>query len=79
MLSWIGDPISKSYNHFAFKIDENDMGYFSEKIQSLGLDILPGRNRNNAEGQSLYFYDYDNHLFELHSGNLDERLDYYKK
>lgn len=74
-----GDPINKTYNHIAFKVDENDMGYFLEKIQSLELEVLSGRSRNKAEGQSIYFYDYDNHLFELHSGNLDERLQYYEK
>ena len=31
------------------------------------------------EGQSLYFYDCDNHLFELHSGTLDESLAAYKE
>ncbi|MDP3309636.1 MAG: FosX/FosE/FosI family fosfomycin resistance thiol transferase, partial [Polaromonas sp.] len=25
-----------------------------------------------------YFYDFDNHLFELHTGTLDERLRQYK-
>jgi hypothetical protein len=27
-----------------------------------------------GEGQSLYFYDFDNHLFELHTGTLAQRL-----
>ena len=72
-----GDSVHKTYNHIAFKIDKNDFDYYLRKIQSLGLEILPGRSRNEAEGQSLYFYDYDNHLFELHTGDLDERLKYY--
>jgi hypothetical protein len=28
---------------------------------------------------SLYFYDDDNHLFELHTGTLAERLERYAK
>ena len=28
----------------------------------------------DLERQSLYFHDFDNHLFELHAGTLDERL-----
>jgi hypothetical protein len=30
-----------------------------------------------GEGHSLYFYDYDNHMFELHTGTLEERLTRY--
>ena len=33
-----------------------------------------GRSRVDGEGQFIYFYDYDNHMFELHSGTLEERL-----
>lgn len=42
------------------------------------MDILPGRARVEGEGASLYFYDFDNHLFELHSGALAERLERYR-
>ena len=31
-----------------------------------------------GEGRSLYFYDDDNHLFELHTGTLEERLQRYE-
>lgn len=72
-----GDPIQKSYNHIAFRIDESEIPTYLEKIESLGLEILPGRPRDSREGQSIYFYDYDNHLFELHTGDLDTRLQYY--
>lgn len=63
----------------AFKINAGDLDSFKEKILSLGLEILPGRTRDKAEGNSLYFYDYDNHLFELHSGDLETRLNHYSK
>lgn len=72
-----GEPIEKTYNHVAFEVKETDLALLKEKIQMLGLTILPGRNREQAEGQSIYFYDYDNHLFELHAGNLETRLQYY--
>ena len=74
-----GESVHKTYNHIAFKVSDDDLKIFREKILSLGLEILPGRTRDKAEGNSLYFYDYDNHLFELHSGDLDTRLDHYKK
>lgn len=73
-----GEPIEeKTYNHVAFHINDTDLIIFKEKINSLGLTVLPGRKREEAEGNSLYFYDYDNHLFELHTGNLADRLAYY--
>lgn len=35
--------------------------------------LVPGAR----EGQSLYLYDFDNHLFELHTGTLEQRLALY--
>lgn len=72
-----GDSTEKTYNHVAFEIAKTDLLFFEEKILGLGLTLLPGRKRELAEGCSIYFYDYDNHLFELHAGNLDDRLRYY--
>ena len=74
-----GEAVEQTYNHVAFHVDKNDFPYFEEKIHALGLTLLPGRKRGEAEGDSLYFYDYDNHLFELHTGDLDVRLGYYGK
>ena len=73
-----GKPLAeKTYNHVAFKIAEADYNTYAERVRSLGVEILKGRNRAAGEGKSLYFYDYDNHLFELHTGGLDQRLAYY--
>lgn len=72
-----GSSIERSYNHIAFRIEETDLPHFESKIRSLGLEILPSRRRDPQEGLSLYFYDYDNHLFELHTGDLLTRLNYY--
>ena len=44
-----------------------------------GLEIRESRPRVEGEGHSLYFYDDDNHLFELHTGTLEERLDRYRQ
>ena len=74
-----GDPLtSRTYNHIAFKINEDDFHNYLERIQSLGLDVSQGRSRVKGEGLSIYFYDYDNHMFELHTGKLQERLQRYK-
>jgi catechol 2,3-dioxygenase-like lactoylglutathione lyase family enzyme len=64
----------KSYNHVAFKISEKDYDIYLERIKTLGLEIKAARDRILGEGRSIYFYDYDNHLFELHTGLLEERL-----
>jgi fosfomycin resistance protein FosX len=67
----------KTYNHVAFKITEEDYELYAAKVKSLDLDVKKGRSRVEGEGRSLYFYDYDNHLFELHTGTLNQRLQSY--
>jgi fosfomycin resistance protein FosX len=74
-----GEAIERSYNHIAFHIEESALPLFETKIRSLGLEIATSRSRHEEEGKSLYFYDYDNHLFELHTGDLATRLEYYSK
>jgi fosfomycin resistance protein FosX len=65
---------SRTYNHVAFKVSDAELETARLAATKLGLDIRPPRPRVDGEGQSLYFHDYDNHLFELHTGTLDERL-----
>ena len=73
-----GEPLSKkTYNHIALKVAETDLEKYIERARSLGLEILEDRSRISGEGKSLYFYDYDNHLFELHTGTLKQRLEVY--
>lgn len=81
--TWIaimdGEPVERSYNHTAFKISIHDISKYYDIIMGLGLEIDRGGTRIDGEGKSIYFYDYDNHLFELHTGTLDERLETYSK
>ena len=42
--------------------------------EDVGAELAPERPRVTGEGRSIYFYDFDNHLFELHTGTLSERL-----
>ncbi|QSJ14855.1 FosX/FosE/FosI family fosfomycin resistance hydrolase [Nostoc sp. UHCC 0702] len=73
-----GEPLlKKTYNHVAFKINEQDYELYAARVKNLGVEVKEGRSRINGEGLSLYFYDYDNHLFELHTGTLNERLQKY--
>jgi len=70
-----GDSLSeRTYNHIAFSIDDKSYDDYYKRIVDAGLDILSGRTRNSNEGRSIYFYDYDNHLFELHTGTLCQRI-----
>jgi len=70
-------PRERTYQHIAFKVDESELPVFQSRLVSLGIDINPPRSRVEGEGQSLYFFDFDNHLFELHSGTLEQRLKCY--
>lgn len=69
----------KSYNHIAFQVPADELDAYETKIKELGLEVRPSRPRIEAEGRSLYFYDYDSHLFELHTGSLAERLLAYRR
>ncbi|MBS3904747.1 MAG: FosX/FosE/FosI family fosfomycin resistance hydrolase [Simkania sp.] len=73
-----GPVLARSYNHIAFHVVEADLPLFESKIHELGLEVRPSRSRDPQEGRSIYFYDYDNHLFELHTGDLATRLNYYE-
>jgi len=75
-----GEPLpEKTYNHVAFKITEDDFELYAQRVRSLGVELKSGRSRVKGEGRSLYFYDYDNHLFELHTGTLNQRLQRYRR
>jgi fosfomycin resistance protein FosX len=70
---------TRTYNHVAFKVSDEQLETARLAVERLGLDMRPPRPRVDGEGQSLYFHDYDNHLFELHTGTLEERLARYRR
>lgn len=73
-----GDPLAeRSYNHVAFKIADHEFDLYLKRIEATGFDVRPPRPRVEGEGRSIYFYDHDNHLFELHTGTLEARLSRY--
>lgn len=72
------EEIRQSYTHVAFTVDEADFSYHLQNLKNLGACILPGREREEGEKRSVYFTDPDGHLFEFHTGTLQERLDYYR-
>jgi catechol 2,3-dioxygenase-like lactoylglutathione lyase family enzyme len=70
-------PAERTYRHLAFKVAETELPLFEQRLRNLGVDIQPPRPRVPGEGASFYFYDFDNHLYKLHTGTLDERLSRY--
>ncbi|HBB5299649.1 TPA: FosX/FosE/FosI family fosfomycin resistance thiol transferase, partial [Listeria monocytogenes] len=73
-----GDSLQeRTYNHIAFQIQSEEVDEYIERIKALGVEIKPERPRVEGEGRWIYFYDFDNHLFELHAGTLEERLKRY--
>ncbi|HCL4546820.1 FosX/FosE/FosI family fosfomycin resistance thiol transferase [Clostridium botulinum] len=71
--------LNRTYHHIAFKILNSDVDNYLNKIKTLNLELKPPRRRVSGEGYSIYFYDYDNNLFELHTETLEKRLASYTK
>ena len=75
-----GEPLAeKTYNHVALKVPDAEFDKYEKRVRSLGVEVIKGRSRIAGEGKSVYFFDYDNHLFELHTASLEQRLNTYKK
>ncbi|MDH3452548.1 MAG: FosX/FosE/FosI family fosfomycin resistance hydrolase [Gammaproteobacteria bacterium] len=75
-----GAPLKeRSYRHLALQGSDNDLPKFEARLRALDVEIKPPRPRVEGEGRSLYFYDFDNHLFELHTGTLEQRLQRYSQ
>lgn len=74
-----GEPSTdRTYRHFAFHTTDDELPRLEERLRTIRIEFKPPRPRVLGEGQSLYFYDFDDHLFELHTGTLQQRLDRYE-
>jgi fosfomycin resistance protein FosX len=69
----------RTYKHIAFKISESQYEDHRQRLERAEVEFREGRPRVPGEGKSLYFYDDDNHLFELHTGTLEDRLQTYER
>ncbi|GAA0594735.1 FosM family fosfomycin resistance protein [Virgibacillus siamensis] len=72
------NEIHQSYTHTAFSINEEEFDDVYKKLNRLGVNILPGRGRDERDKKSIYFTDPDGHKFEFHTGSLKDRIEYYK-
>jgi catechol 2,3-dioxygenase-like lactoylglutathione lyase family enzyme len=72
-----GAPAPRSYHHVAFSVDDAQLEATEARLRKIGVEVRPPRPRVSGEGRSLYFYDFDDNLFELHTGSLNERLELY--
>lgn len=68
----------RTYTHIAFTMDEDDYEGMLNKLKTLNVEVLPGRGRDARDKDSIYFVDPDGHMFEFHTGSLQNRLDYYR-
>lgn len=75
-----GEPHQdRTYDHVALKISEEEFEACEERLRGAGIEFRAARPRVPGEGRSLYFHDHDNHLFELHTGTLEQRLETYAR
>jgi catechol 2,3-dioxygenase-like lactoylglutathione lyase family enzyme len=56
-------------DHIAFRIAREDIPAIAEKLRSQGCEFILSK-----EGTSLYFFDFDNHVFELDSSDEEQQL-----
>lgn len=68
-----------SYTHMAFTISEDDFDSWYSWLKENNVNILKGRDRDIRDKKSIYFTDLDGHKLELHTGSLEDRLNYYKE
>lgn len=73
------NEIQYSYTHMAFTIDESEFYEWYQWLNDNDVNILEARIRNVRDKKSMYFTDPDGHKLELHTGTLQDRLDYYKE
>jgi catechol 2,3-dioxygenase-like lactoylglutathione lyase family enzyme len=60
---------ARTGDHIAFKVSKETLEATAQKLEALQLEHIRARSSS-----SLYFFDYDNHVFELDTATLEEEL-----
>jgi catechol 2,3-dioxygenase-like lactoylglutathione lyase family enzyme len=61
---------SRTGDHIAFHVTQNTLDSIAEKLRATNAEFILARSNS-----SLYFFDYDNHVFELDTTDMDVELD----
>ena len=56
-------------DHVAFRVARETIPLMADKLKAKGYEFILSKS-----GTSLYFFDFDNHLFELDSSGQEEEL-----
>ena len=59
----------RSGDHVAFAVSKSTLMETAEKLKSMDMEFFLARSDT-----ALYFFDYDNHVFELDTTDLDREL-----
>lgn len=67
----VGAPVQRARtgDHIAFRVTPEILEATAARLQAMGREFI--RARSN---RALYFFDYDDHVFELDTEDLDEEL-----
>jgi len=67
----VGAPVERARtgDHIAFRATPEILEATAAKLEAMGREFI--RARSN---RALYFFDYDDHVFELDAEDLDEEL-----
>lgn len=67
----VGAPVQRARtgDHIAFRATPEILEATAAKLQTMGREFIRGR-----ANRALYFFDYDDHVFELDTEDLDEVL-----
>lgn len=61
----------RSGDHIAFRVTQEVLRATAEKLKAMDLEFILARSDT-----SLYFFDYDNHVFELDTTDIAGELDH---